>query len=80
MTDNGQRPITIDHPEHFVLRWAKNLIEKTHKTKLRKPQTQTDYQTKQIQGSILAKTSFKMLETYTAKHSWLIQKPDYFLK
>jgi len=23
-TDDGQRPITIAHPEHFVLRWAKN--------------------------------------------------------
>jgi len=22
-TDDGQRPITIAHPEHFVLRWAK---------------------------------------------------------
>jgi len=24
MTDDGQRPVTIAHPEHFVLRWAKN--------------------------------------------------------
>jgi len=23
-TDDGQRPVTIAHPEHFVLRWAKN--------------------------------------------------------
>ena len=23
MTDDGQRPVTIAHPEHFVLRWAK---------------------------------------------------------
>jgi len=22
-TDDGQRPLTIAHPEHFVLRWAK---------------------------------------------------------
>jgi len=22
-TDDGQRPVTIAHPEHFVLRWAK---------------------------------------------------------
>ena len=22
--DDGQRPVTIAHPEHFVLRWAKN--------------------------------------------------------
>jgi len=24
-TDDGQRPVTIAHPEHFVLRWAKKL-------------------------------------------------------
>jgi len=24
MTDDGQRPVTIAHPEHFVLRWTKN--------------------------------------------------------
>jgi len=23
--DDGQRPVTIAHPEHFVLRWAKKL-------------------------------------------------------
>jgi len=23
-TDDGQRPVTIAHPEHFVLRWANN--------------------------------------------------------
>ena len=23
--DDGQRPVTIAHPEHFVLRWAKNV-------------------------------------------------------
>jgi len=23
-THDGQRPVTIAHPEHFVLRWAKN--------------------------------------------------------
>jgi len=27
-TDDGQRPVTIAHPEHFVLRWAKK--ENTH--------------------------------------------------
>jgi hypothetical protein len=25
-TDDGQRPVTIAHPEHFVLRWAKKAI------------------------------------------------------
>jgi len=31
-TDDGQRPVTIAHPEHFVLRWAKNTnnLSKTH--------------------------------------------------
>jgi len=24
--DNGQRPVTIAHPEHFVLWWAKNTL------------------------------------------------------
>jgi len=24
-TDDGQRPVTIAHPEHFVLRWASNV-------------------------------------------------------
>jgi len=27
-TDDGQRPVTIAHPEHFVLRWAKKLTKK----------------------------------------------------
>jgi len=26
MTDDGQRPVTIAHPEHFVLRWAKKMM------------------------------------------------------
>jgi len=28
--DGGQRPITIAHPEHFVLRWAKNVHNFVH--------------------------------------------------
>ena len=27
-TDDGQRPVTIAHPEHFVLRWAKKAKSK----------------------------------------------------
>jgi len=30
-TDDGQRPVTIAHPEHFVLRWAKNKLWKQNK-------------------------------------------------
>ena len=26
-TDDGQRPVTIAHREHFVLRWAKKLVD-----------------------------------------------------
>ena len=29
-TDDGQRPITIAHPEHFVLRWAKKDLKTIH--------------------------------------------------
>ena len=28
LTDDGQRAITIAHSEHFVLRWAKQIVEK----------------------------------------------------
>ena len=29
-THDGQRPVTIAHPEHFVLRWAKMYLLHTH--------------------------------------------------
>jgi len=31
-THDGQRPITIAHPEHFVLRWAKTLTHDGRRT------------------------------------------------
>ena len=33
-TDDGQRPVTIAHHEHFVLRWAKKNVSETMYTNL----------------------------------------------